>query len=171
MSWGTLHEADSFVRGTGDKGTHWCGERPTLHHQVKKAALEMCLYRIFLNKKNNIDMHGCRQKVLKAEQRSSLGREMELGKLSLVGVSIFVLYCFINIYYVYSLIKCNKYSFGIAKHPCKSQESMSFSSDPRGINRPQPRARPERQVTKTLHMDSRHQDPSVINHGNRGHLG
>lgn len=53
----------------------------------------------------------CRQKVLMAEQRFSLEREMELGRLSLVGVHIFVsLYCFINIYYAYNLIQSNKYS-------------------------------------------------------------
>lgn len=41
---------------------------------------------------------------------------MELGRLSLVGVYIFVLvYCFLNMYYVYKLTKSNKYSILLAK--------------------------------------------------------
>lgn len=78
----------------------------------------MCTHRMFISKKTYVSLHADRKKKKKANPKGCvlLGGKMELGRLSLVGVYIFVLvYCFLNMYYVYKLTKSNKYSILLAK--------------------------------------------------------
>lgn len=54
VSWGTLREADSFVRGMGEKGTHWHGERAILHLLSEKSSSRNVVVQNFCKRKNNM---------------------------------------------------------------------------------------------------------------------